>query len=87
MKILKKLPTEQTVDVKCDICGESCRGQYNIEYAELRANWGYDSTRDGERHECQMCEKCYNRVEEFIISIGGKIQYGHKRDIWQTPGG
>ena len=85
MKILKKLPVEQVVDVTCDICQKSCRGSCDMEFAELRAVWGYDSKCDGEMHECHMCEECYEKVVAFIDSLGGQVRREMRSNVWQTP--
>ncbi len=64
----------------CDICNKSCNasqdGRYEChEHALLHANWGYHSNnRDGETHECHMCQDCYERVWEFIETLGGKVR-------------
>ena len=63
-------------DVMCDVCGVSCVDSVdvNYEYAELAANWGYGSGKDGIRWECIMCETCADKVKSFIESIGGGIR-------------
>ena len=73
MKILREVMKEEVVDITCDICGNSC-AKCGLEYAELRSNWGYDSKKDGEQHTCEICETCYDKLRDFIESLGGKIQ-------------
>jgi hypothetical protein len=67
---------EVLVDVKCDRCGESCwdKIEMNMEYAEMKAMWGYGSGKDCERHKIQLCEKCY---DETIKTMGIKVQVSH----------
>lgn len=70
----KKL-TKKIVDIICDICGRSCKDYLdNFECALLESCWGYTSKKDLEKHECYMCEECYDKVFCFIESIGGKIK-------------
>jgi hypothetical protein len=52
----------------------SCKKGYNYERAQLRADWGYDSKKDGVRWECDLCEDCADKVKAFIESIGGTIR-------------
>lgn len=67
---------DKLVDVKCDRCGESCWDEehMNIEYAEMKAMWGYATKKDCERHKIQLCEKCY---DETVKTMGIKVQISH----------
>ena len=76
MKVKKDVTIEKVDDVICDVCGKRCKGSCDIECATLAATWGYDSKRDGEVHECDMCEDCYEKVCQFIESLGGRINKG-----------
>lgn len=51
-------------DVLCDKCGKTCRDSIgmNHEYAEIKVHWGYGSKKDGEHHEGQVCETCYDAL-------------------------
>ena len=80
---MKEIEPEKVVKVVCDICGKTCLDHTDIvggesiidgEYAELTVQWGYYSHKDGETHECQMCEECYDKVRGFIEGLGGKIK-------------
>lgn len=76
MKIIKKKLADQVDDVTCDVCGESCKKEYNIESAELTAHWGYESNRDLQKYEIDLCEKCFDKTLDFINSIANKkIEY------------
>lgn len=55
MKIKKLQSMEVVVDVLCDVCGKNT----NFEYGVLQANWGYESTHDGDRYEVHLCEICF----------------------------
>ena len=76
----------------CDICGKSCnavnkalRDPKSIvanEYATLSAEWGFCSRKDLIKHECIMCEECFDKVCIFIKDIlGGNIKEKSYRPI------
>lgn len=53
----------------CDICGEDCRkhpDDYDSEWAELKATWGYDSRKDGDQYNIDLCENCFDKTIEFL---------------------
>ena len=56
----------------CDRCGKQCANsaEDDLEYATLKASWGYSSKRDGERDEAVLCENCY-----YYIVHETKIQF------------
>lgn len=66
MKVTEKVITEGVADIICDMCNESCKKEYNIEHGQLTADWGYESTRDGDSVDIHLCENCFGKVEEFI---------------------
>lgn len=79
MEIRKKIEQLKVTGYICDVCGNSCNASKDKryeshEYATLFGHWGYDSKRDGDVFECHLCEECYDRVVEFIESIGGKVR-------------
>ena len=47
--ITKNIVADVVEDVKCDICGESCKivASPDFEYSQLFADWGYGSKNDG----------------------------------------
>ncbi|MNJ39962.1 hypothetical protein D3C77_348440 [compost metagenome] len=59
MQVKAVVPTEQVVDVRCDVCGESSMKAEQMNYATLSANWGYGSRHDGERYQVDLCESCF----------------------------
>lgn len=67
----------------CDICHKTCvpndlrdntKWNDNVEFATIKAHWGYCSRKDCEEHECIVCEGCYDKVEKFIESLGGEVR-------------
>lgn len=87
MRVYEEKPVQQKTmtDLLCDCCGRSCfkleLGPMEkdfihsyAEYALLTANWGYGSSRDGDRWECDLCETCALKVKEFIESLGGSVR-------------
>lgn len=76
MKLLTKILEEEISGVICDVCGNRCRkdGDFVDEYAILKASWGYCSKMDGICQECDICENCFDKISNFIKSIGGEIR-------------
>lgn len=77
MKTYKQELRQVWDDIICDICNRSIKkiGGYTEEYVELFVTWGYNSNKDGEVHNCDMCEECYDKVRDFIEkTLHGKIQ-------------
>ena len=58
--------------VNCDVCGESCNKDYNLESAQLYADWGYESAQDLTTYDIDLCEPCFMRTMEFLRSIRTK---------------
>lgn len=72
-EIKEKQEVEKVVGYRCDICGHECP---HGEHATLHAQWGYDSHKDGEIHECHICEKCYDaHIVTLIKRLKGKIRW------------
>lgn len=67
---------EKIVDVLCDICGKSCKDEYdmNYEYSQLIACWGYGSRKDTESWNFNFCEECSDKIRDFIKSLGSKFE-------------
>ncbi|MFM5557035.1 hypothetical protein [Aeromonas rivipollensis] len=59
MRVKAVVPTEQVVEVRCDVCGDSSMMVEQMNYATLSANWGYGSRHDGERYQVDLCESCF----------------------------
>ena len=106
MEIRQKIETEVRIGFKCDICGalvcdHTNKGGEKIcpinnggsscnFHMTLHGDFGYGSNKDMEEHLCHMCEKCYDKVRQFIeIDLGGKIQiaehcFDHVTEITYT---
>jgi hypothetical protein len=83
MELREQRLTDVVVGYTCDICGGSCgKGMKSVdasEYATLRANWGYWSDKDLTWHECHMCERCFDKVKQFIEQeLKGTVRTGTK---------
>lgn len=65
-------------EVICNCCGKKIvvnKGIAAEDYISVEKMWGYFSNRDGEYHNWELCEQCYDRiVEQFAIPIEKKIE-------------
>lgn len=78
MRIYKNKKVEVLDEVTCDICGESCSDvNFGHECAHLVADWGYSSKQDGTKYEVDFCEKCFEKVVEFLKTIRQVNPKGH----------
>ncbi len=60
MLIKEIVPTEQVVDILCDVCGRSTKTNFGTnQYGSLSADFGYGSRHDGERYQVHLCEGCF----------------------------
>ena len=60
MKVTEKVEVDTVTDVVCDVCLTSTRlAGEGLEFATLKAHWGYGSQHDGERYELHLCESCF----------------------------
>lgn len=62
MEIKELQHVEIITDVLCDACDKSAQ----LNYGELKAEWGYGSTYDGEKYRVQLCEVCFFRILRII---------------------
>ena len=69
MKKTKKVECEKLDEVVCDICGQSCKKDFDNEFASLTATWGYNSKKDLTRHDIDLCEGCFDKTIEFLQQI------------------
>lgn len=76
MRVYKENNCSELQEMKCNKCGKSIlvengmvkEGSFNVEY-----NWGYFSTKDGQKHIFDLCEMCYEKmIVEFAIEIQKK---------------
>ena len=49
-------------DVICNKCNQSCKLEYNFEYATLDVRWGYETAKDGEEHIAHLCFSCWEEI-------------------------
>jgi hypothetical protein len=75
MKTFGQKQIETVTDVICNVCKNSCVDEFgNVEYCSMFASWGFSSNKDCQTHSCDLCESCYDKVAEFIRSLGGEIE-------------
>ena len=46
----------------CDVCRKSTQ----LNYGELKAEWGYGSMHDGENYMIQLCETCFFHILKIL---------------------
>ena len=70
---LKKYRGNEVEAVYCNSCGKEMEVEHGIikeGVFEADISWGYFSEKDGERHNFDMCEECYNlMIEKFKIPV------------------
>lgn len=68
IQIQKQVPDH----IICNCCGQKIRitGQQPYpEYVSIRKEWGYNSPYDGEVHEIDLCQDCYQKwIRTFRFS-------------------
>jgi len=77
MKIKELVQRSEITDIICDICNESCCKEdgYSCEYISIEHLWGYDSSKDGTKTECDICESCFVKVQDFIVNtLKGRVR-------------
>lgn len=67
-KVIKEVESDEVVDITCDICMNSCKDSINMnhEYLHITGNWGYGSSKDGQRWEAYICESC---SDEYLSNL------------------
>lgn len=75
MQVTKLVQTTAIADVICDICDKSCCGEGGYEYVAIEHMWGYYSNKDGTMTQCDICESCFAKVQDFIVNtLKGKVR-------------
>jgi hypothetical protein len=76
MQIKELMQRIEITDIICDVCGLStCNGSYSCEYVAIEHLWGYNSSKDGVKTECDICESCFAKVQDFIVNtLKGKVR-------------
>ena len=68
----------QLLDIVCDGCGESCRGQLNPDAFEMATIKGSFDEGDqaGDRFLIEICQKCFfDMLEWFLLEKKGVLGY------------
>lgn len=71
MRRIKKVISEkdEIYDIVCNMCGESIvkssSGNF-FDHLSITKEWGYLSNKDGQVHQFDLCEDCYN---DFIYKF------------------
>lgn len=64
------------IHVYCNVCGRELEHQGEIlleDYIQVTKQWGYFSEHDLELHKFNICEHCYNTLEESFklpVTVG-----------------
>jgi len=81
VKKYKQILRDAVSDVICDACGSSCIPKHAgadasfMEFANLRAEWGYFSGMDGKSFDLDFCEACFNKILSTMnISAEDKLE-------------
>ncbi|MBQ5446861.1 MAG: hypothetical protein IIT48_09405 [Lachnospiraceae bacterium] len=69
--------TDQNIlkSIKCNKCGKNIKFDNTLpeeDYISVSKNWGYFSSKDGEKHEFDLCEECYDNLTgtfEIPVSV------------------
>lgn len=76
MKITKKILVEQeeVQEIICNRCGQHFSlGKYGTpdpEILHIEHRWGYFSEKDGQKHQFDLCERCYDEiVKSFRVPV------------------
>ena len=76
MHIKELVQKVEITDIICDICDKSCCSEGGTcEYVAIDHHWGYYSNKDGTKTECDICEGCFAKVQDFIVNtLKGKVR-------------
>lgn len=76
MKIYSSNGTLQAI--VCNYCGKRIlpeKDMFKEESVSIVKEWGYFSKKDGETHEWDLCESCYDKIiEQFCCPVTIKEQ-------------
>lgn len=68
-----EIKIERVNKVYCNMCGECIEADIsgNInDYVHIAKKWGYNSDMDGEKHNIDLCQKCYkDMISKFKIKV------------------
>lgn len=70
--------TNQIFELYCNCCGKKIKTQGDRVMEgvfPVQTQWGYFSDKDGEIHEFDLCEACYDKwISGFQIPVEKKIE-------------
>jgi hypothetical protein len=70
---MKKYENDKIIEIVCNKCGRKIPVERDITREgvwSVNINWGYFSQKDGERHQFDLCETCYDSfVKGFAVPI------------------
>lgn len=70
MRVYEK---EKLIKILCNQCGRPLQlvnGQIREGVCTVETSWGYFSEKDGEDHQFDLCEKCYDEwIQKFKIPV------------------
>ncbi len=58
--------TTEAIRIVCDCCGKEIKKEKE-DYLEIEKTWGYFSEKDGDKHQFDICEHCYD------VWVGGFV--------------
>ncbi len=70
---MRRKENNDKIVVRCNNCGKDIKTNKDIAVEgllSLNVDWGYFSEKDGEVHEIDICEECYDKwISQFKIPI------------------
>ncbi len=70
---MKKYNNNELAAMYCNCCGKKLKIEHGIVKEGVftaEISWGYFSEKDGEQHNFDICEDCYERmIEKFKIPV------------------
>ena len=73
MRKYRNQEENQELEIYCNCCGRRIKTQKDMIVEGVfhgQVQWGYFSGKDGETHNLDLCEECYDElIKSFIIPI------------------
>lgn len=70
---MRKYNHDKLIKVICNKCGQELSAEQEMikeGVCTLETDWGYFSDKDGEHHEFDLCESCYDEwVKSFRVPV------------------
>ena len=68
---MKKYENGRLIKVVCNQCGREIKTEADMikeGICSVDTDWGYFSGKDGERHQFDLCEECFDKITKgFLI--------------------